>query len=148
LIETLFKNIFKNNTWNGSQVNNQMSLWHLLVFTVYRIQCNDCSQIYIGETGRPFKIRLLKHKRSITSFKFLSCDRSFTCHEFGFERSRVIILQSHWKKRKIAEALRIQSTQTVSGRNVNRAGPSAGRSGLGLAFLFAGWPGGPGRKIS
>ena len=33
---------------------------------VYKIPCRECDQVYIGETGRDFKIRLGEHKSAVT----------------------------------------------------------------------------------
>ena len=32
---------------------------------VYQIPCRDCTDIYIGETGRAYKTRLAEHKRDL-----------------------------------------------------------------------------------
>ena len=32
---------------------------------VYQIPCRDCTDIYIGKTGRAYKTRLAKHKRDL-----------------------------------------------------------------------------------
>ena len=32
---------------------------------IYQIPCQDCSALYIGETGRNFKTRCAKHKRDL-----------------------------------------------------------------------------------
>ena len=32
---------------------------------VYQILCRDCTDIYIGETGRAYKTRLAEHKRDL-----------------------------------------------------------------------------------
>ncbi|UYV84762.1 hypothetical protein LAZ67_X003371 [Cordylochernes scorpioides] len=34
---------------------------------IYRIPCNDCSQSYVGETGRTIATRVLEHERNIRS---------------------------------------------------------------------------------
>ena len=36
---------------------------------VYKINCEDCSRSYIGETGRPFERRKKEHKRNVEQFK-------------------------------------------------------------------------------
>ena len=30
---------------------------------VYRIPCHNCDQVYIGETGRPLKVRMEEHHK-------------------------------------------------------------------------------------
>ena len=32
---------------------------------VYAIPCNDCHNIYVGQTGRPLKDRLTEHERAV-----------------------------------------------------------------------------------
>ena len=33
---------------------------------IYQIPCVDCDHVYIGETGRPFHVRLKEHQRAVT----------------------------------------------------------------------------------
>jgi len=33
---------------------------------VYKIKCNDCNKIYIGQTNRALKIRIKEHKRAVS----------------------------------------------------------------------------------
>ena len=84
---------------------------------VYKIPCNDCDSVYIGETSRPFKVRLKEHKHNCISQKVSSAiaDHFSSGHSLDFENSRVIYRESHLYRRKIAEALMINNTRTISG---------------------------------
>ena len=84
---------------------------------VYQIPCSDCESVYIGETSRPFKVRLKEHRHNCVSQKVSSAvaDHFKSGHFFDFENSQVIYKQTHNRKRKIAEALLIHNNHTIPG---------------------------------
>ena len=64
-------------------------------YVVYKLTCNICKKSYIGETSRPFHLRLDEHKRSITNSDNKSaladharidhCDEPMTFDHFQFD---------------------------------------------------------------
>ena len=58
---------------------------------VYRIPCGDCSQYYIGETGRALALRLKEHQANcrIQTQQSAVFDHLATGHLWGFDRARV-----------------------------------------------------------
>ena len=43
---------------------------------IYEITCADCHKSYIGETGRPFGVRLLEHQREVQKLESMPYTRS------------------------------------------------------------------------
>ena len=43
---------------------------------VYRIPCKSCEQVYIGETGRTFGVRLEEHKKEADNFESVKYTRA------------------------------------------------------------------------
>ena len=84
---------------------------------VYRIPCDDCSQCYIGETGRALALRLREHQANCRNQTQHSAvvDHSAIGHSWGFDRARVVNTQRNTFKRKIAESLFIKNHSTVEG---------------------------------
>ena len=84
---------------------------------VYRIRCEDCNLFYIGETGRPFKIRLKEHINNSINLKNSSAivDHCKTGHKFDFDHSAIIFNEDHLRKRKVAEAIFTRNSSTVPG---------------------------------
>ena len=82
---------------------------------VYRITCKDCTQSYIGETGRAFFIRKKEHVASCNHYikgKSAIADHVSTHnHSIDFDNARVVYPQDNQIKRKIAEALIISGSE-------------------------------------
>ena len=84
---------------------------------VYSIRCEDCNSLYIGETGRPFSVRLKEHISNSIKLKNSSAivDHCKTGHKFDFDHSGIIFSDNHQRKRKVAEALFIRNSSTIPG---------------------------------
>ena len=81
---------------------------------VYLIPCSECSAVYIGETGRTLKVRLAEHKRAVrmgdvnNGIAFHSLK---TGHSIAWDKARITDRETHWKRRRVKEAIRIQKSQ-------------------------------------
>ena len=74
---------------------------------VYQIDCKNCNKFYIGETGRPFEIRLLEHKAAARNTKNTSgltnhCIKEK--HGFDFDNAKLVFKNANTVKRKVVEA--------------------------------------------
>ena len=84
---------------------------------VYRINCKECSQsqVYIGETGRSFKLRIGKHKNNCKRYvneRSAIADHTATHNNaIDFDSGCVIYPENNSAKRKISESLYIMSEQ-------------------------------------
>ena len=98
--------------------SSKLKLTEPTTFTgVYRIRCEDCNSLYIGETGRPFSVRLKEHISNSIKLKNSSAfvDHCRTGHNFDFDLSGIILSENHQRKRKMAEALFILNSSTIAG---------------------------------
>ena len=84
---------------------------------VYQIRCEDCNAFYIGETGRPFKLRLNEHITNSINLKNSSAivDHYKIGHKMDFDHSSIILNEDNLRKRKIAESFFIRETNTIPG---------------------------------
>ena len=100
-LENLFSQNFKN-FWPDDGLNG-----------VYKISCKNCEQNYIGETGRPFCVRLSEHEKySGPLGHYASFDHiSRFGHNLDFENSRIVKHESNPYRRKIIESLYMSETQ-------------------------------------
>ena len=76
---------------------------------VYSIPC-ECGSLYIGETGRTLKTRLMEHKRSVRNRDTnngIAVHVAETDHSVQWEQAAVI---KSITKRKVQEALTIRTT--------------------------------------
>ena len=82
---------------------------------VYRIKCKECSKVYIGETGRSFKLRIVEHKNNckhyITGKSAITDHTATKKHAIDFDSACVIYPENNSAKCKLAEALYIKSEQ-------------------------------------
>ena len=71
---------------------------------VYKIDCKDCYNCYIGETGRKLDIRIREHSR-LAEKSALSAHVSGTEHEMDFGNAKVLFGEANPVKRKIFGSL-------------------------------------------
>ena len=84
---------------------------------IYEVPCQDCTSVYIRETGRCLQVRLTEHKAAVRR-----CDRKNGIathtwdqdHRVNLEAARVIQSEPFYWKRRVLEALSIKSHVTTS----------------------------------
>ena len=76
---------------------------------VYKIPCNDCNAIYIGESKRSLKTRSKEHQYAVRAGHTDKNEIADHCwehgHRFDFEKKSVIDRESNWHARKIKESI-------------------------------------------
>ena len=86
---------------------------------VYKVQCKDCEEDYLGETARPFGVRLKEHdniRRASTTA--VGDHLRDTGHTLDFYSSLIIARENDTSKRRIREAIKIPcQTPTVNRDN-------------------------------
>ena len=83
---------------------------------IYKVPCQDCNKVYIGETGRRFGTRLNEHKRHC---KLLQPDKSTIAehaigenHHIDFDQSEVVTTEDRfWPGKVTEEALHFNFNQ-------------------------------------
>ena len=80
---------------------------------IYRIPCNDCDKVYIGQTKRYLHTRLKEHKRNsvkpnLSSKCALVEHAQQEQHSFGFDDTRILATEKNLNKRLTLEMLFIQ----------------------------------------
>ena len=88
---------------------------------IYQIPCNDCDQVYIGESLRRFNTRLSEHKESVNDISkhtksALGIHRFKHDHLPDWENIQILDSEPNYKQRKIKEALYIAENP----HNMNR----------------------------
>lgn len=79
---------------------------------VYKIDCKDCTGVYIGESSRTLDTRIKEHKRDVSQFKTntaLSKHSVSNFHNFDFDNSKILDYTQITSKRRILEMLHISS---------------------------------------
>ena len=77
--------------------------------SVYRLKCNECSQLYVGETGRTIEIRILEYSKLKSDNSVLVNYVKRTGHSIDFKNPYILKIESDVNKRKILEALFFKS---------------------------------------
>ena len=84
---------------------------------VYKIAC-ECGRVYVGETGRTLRQRIIEHKRAVKnadSNNGLAVHVARTKHDIRWDKAEVVCREEQWMKRKIKESLMIKA----HGNNLN-----------------------------
>ena len=79
---------------------------------VYKIPCSQCPYTYIGQTGRPFEMRLKEHKsyvRNASPNSALFLHFSSFDHPIDWNNSTNIFKVDDWTKRNIIESICINN---------------------------------------
>ena len=97
---------------------------------IYKIPCKECEVVYLGETKQKLGTRTKEH--------FASCQKAFLSqavyqsvkndtglpfhflysgHSFDFDKVQLVQRERNWVKRKILEALYIQTTANTCNLN-------------------------------
>ena len=103
---------------------------------IYQIECKDCEQMYIGETGRPLQIRIAEHRKEAEEVtrnkKFTRSQRISSLsedyksavaehaatknHSLDWDNIKSLGQEPNWRLRGIKEAMEIRSNPC----NMNR----------------------------
>jgi len=74
---------------------------------LYKINCNDCDKVYIGQTKRHLVTRIKEHKNNIKNlsgnFSIVTDHRLSFHHNFDWDNSNILHKERNKKKRDIAE---------------------------------------------
>lgn len=102
------------NTLGSLLINNRDKIDFMDRSGVYRIQCDDCQAIYIGETGRRLGTRINEHRRHMNSnfFQHLLS----TGHKSNNPNNIHLLHQCHKGKRlKLLEDFEIERHKAING---------------------------------
>ena len=75
---------------------------------IYKIKCNECNHVYIGETGKELYKRVSEHKLAVRRVDNLSAiyhHISETGHSMNWDHTEVLAQQSTAEKRRILESM-------------------------------------------
>ncbi|XP_067671768.1 uncharacterized protein [Haliotis asinina] len=113
------KNILRANGRGGSDQTNPNPRG-----CIYKINC-DCGSSYIGETCRPFNIRLKEHKTSVKS-ALSEHIVNYPNHSIDWKNTEILASNiSDWRRRKLWEAINIRRLEPQINRDQGVYLPSA-----------------------
>ena len=88
---------------------------------VYKLQCKECPETYIGETVRKAKARIQEHRRpSMTEKSAMAHHIIYNKHQLEIKDSKILDQESNWTKREIKEAIYIRKQQPSLNRDGGR----------------------------
>ena len=78
---------------------------------VYKINCKDCSENYVGQTSRQLKIRISEHKRDVINKKDQSAPFQHTSqfnHNLDFDEVSILNIETQYYNRLFLAMLNIE----------------------------------------
>ena len=84
-----------------------------MVGPVYRISCEECDAVYVGETERSLKARFSEHNRpsSVTSEVSKHIHQDNPGHTIEMENTKILTVEPRWFERGVKEAIYIRATK-------------------------------------
>jgi len=80
---------------------------------VYKLNCNNCKAIYVGQTKRQLKTRIVEHrnhiKRNKSTYSVITDHRIIFDHEFDWDNVEILDVERNLNKRLISEMINIKS---------------------------------------
>lgn len=80
--------------------------------TVYKIPCNNCDSVYIGQTSQHLSERLNGHKYSQNSTALKKHSLN-TGHKFNFNNTQILNKEQNTKSRNVLELIQIKKHQNA-----------------------------------
>ena len=84
---------------------------------MYLIPCAQCDEVYIGETGRPLKTRIIEHKRAVSTGDVRNANAAHclkTNHGIDWDAAIVVDRDSRWRERRIKKSVHIRKRKTYN----------------------------------
>lgn len=76
---------------------------------IYRIPCQDCDAVYIGESKRSLKQRSTEHARAVKNGDVTKNEIADHCwkfdHKFNWDEKRIVDKEQDWTSRKVKETI-------------------------------------------
>jgi len=89
---------------------------------VYKINCKDCDQAYIGQTKRHLETRIKEHRNNIKNpqgnYSVITEHRLSCYHDFEWEKPEILHMEKNRRKREIAEMFFIKKFKK-SNKSIN-----------------------------
>ena len=84
---------------------------------MYEVPCASCDHVYIGETSRSLKERVKEHRYAVRTRDMnngIAAHAWNNDHHVDWEVAKVRLQEQHHWKRKVLEAIHIQSEEKTS----------------------------------
>ena len=78
--------------------------------TVYEILCRDCEHVYVGETKRTRKRRIVEPKQAVKKFdgkNGVAMHANTYHYHINWEEAKMVTVEQSFWRRKVQEAIRI-----------------------------------------
>ena len=78
---------------------------------MYKVQCHDCEEVYVDETGRTLKKRISEHKQAVkrgSRKNGIAVHVMDKGHTINWEEANVRSSEAGYWRRRVQEAIRIQ----------------------------------------